>query len=459
DNSFGVAFGDYDRDGFLDLYVCNYSENDSSRLYRNNGDVTFSYVTMASGTAQTPHLAFQAAFLDYNNDQWPDIFVAVDKLSPNVLFRNNGDGTFDEVSAAAGVDYIVDAMNAGFGDCNNDGFLDIYVTNGPAGNLLHVNNGDGTFTESAVDCGVALNMNSWGGVFMDCNNDRLLDLYVNSDHFGAVNNGLFVNQDSCQFVKWNGNYSGNAEWSHGTAVGDFDSDGQPDLMINQANGSPYMLLRNNSAPAGTRWLKVVLHGKVSNRDGVGAWIRVYTDTVVQSRFTHAGYAYLAQNSYNIHFGIDTVPVVDSLIVHWPSGVIDKLYGVAADQIVSLTENALIWNGSTDSDWSNPANWDGAVVPDTSDNVFLRPGAVFYPELSAGNLGIGGDAMSPAYLCKSLWIEEGAQMTCQPGVQLFNTALIDIAGTLIVHATGTDAIVNQGGGELMIRSGGTLQVQD
>ncbi|MDX1407105.1 MAG: VCBS repeat-containing protein, partial [Saprospiraceae bacterium] len=187
-SSMSVSAADYDRDGDLDLYVCNYGylpsfpppPPDTNLMYRNNGDGTFTDVTAFTGTADSTRQSWCATFFDYNNDGWEDLYVANDRVDfRNALYHNNGDGTFSDVSASTGTDITIDAMNVGIGDYDNNGYLDIYVTNTPAGSALLKNNGDSTFTDVASATGTLFpGSTGWGGTFYDFDNDLDLDLYV-----------------------------------------------------------------------------------------------------------------------------------------------------------------------------------------------------------------------------------------------------------------------------------------
>ena len=187
--SFGSSWGDYNNDGYLDVFISNRDVNFQipNYLFKNNGDGTFTNVSQTSGIGVGSHLSFCSAFFDYNNDGWQDIYVANDKTqTQNLLYHNNGDGTFTEVGESSGTNVAIDAMSTTIGDYNNDGWFDIYITNGIDGNVLFRNNGNGTFTDMAVISGTTFNSAAWGSVFLDAENDGDLDLYVSGELDGSV---------------------------------------------------------------------------------------------------------------------------------------------------------------------------------------------------------------------------------------------------------------------------------
>ncbi|MEM8909087.1 MAG: FG-GAP-like repeat-containing protein, partial [Bacteroidota bacterium] len=352
DPTFGASFGDYDRDGDLDLYVCNYTFGlvHTSYFLANNGNGTFTNVTQTVGLTTPPNFSFQSMFFDHNNDLWPDIYVAVDMDYNNLLFHNDGLDSpggiiaFTDMTYSSGAGVIVDAMNSGAGDYDNDGDLDIYVSNtAPApGNILLRNEGNMTYSSVGAACQVDFFVTSWAANFFDFNNDSYLDLYVSTLAPGNTNNGLFINNGTCPFTLYDGNFSGNALASFSNAYGDYNQDGQLDLAISQVSPNNYLLLKNTN-PAGStgKWLKVKLEGVSSNTDGIGSWIEVYKDGQKYVRFTHCGEGFMTQNSSTTHFGLGNYNTVDSLIVRWPSGVIDKAVNLSTNQCVYVLENTFI----------------------------------------------------------------------------------------------------------------------
>jgi|GEM_PF-2171590 len=342
DPSYGASWGDYNRDGLLDLYVCNYTfgnPSDIDQLYQNDGDGSFTDVTAASGITVPANFSFQSMFFDYNNDLWPDIYIAVDMAFNNILMKNNGDGsTFQDISIASGAGVVVDAMNSGAGDYDNDGDLDIYVTNNvfDPGNVLLNNNGGSSFTNTAATCRVDYYHISWGANFCDINNDTYLDLYVSSMGGGFTNNALFMNNGTCPFTLYEGPYSGDSFTSFANSVGDFNGDGKMDIVVSQLAPEDFLLLQNNS-PTTNNYLKIKLVGVDSNRDGLNSWIEVYKDGNQYSRYTQAGEAFMGQNSSTYHFGMAEYSTADSVVIRWTSGWVDRIQDVATNQALVITE--------------------------------------------------------------------------------------------------------------------------
>ena len=338
--SCGAAFGDYDRVGWLDLYFVNRQLEDyTNYLYHNEGDGTFKNVTEQLGMSDGYQPTFCALFTDINNDLWPDLYLANDKQFANTLFRNNGDGSFTDISQVSGAGIVIDAMNAEAGDYDNDGDLDIYVTNTPfGGNALLRNNGDETFTNVGADAGVGFYGFTWGGLFFDGDNDQDLDLYVCSMVDGADDpNRLYRNEGDGHFDQpFPLGLQGDTIPSYAVAAGDFNQDGRLDLLVPN-NADDAVALWENQGAAGQHWLQVSLEGVLSNRDAIGSWIEVYADGQKWVRYSHGGQAYLAQNSHRQHFGLGEISLVDSVVVRWPSGIVDVIAGVAADQVLEVLE--------------------------------------------------------------------------------------------------------------------------
>ena len=342
--SYAACWGDYDRDGWIDLYLTNRTEPAHlyyNYLFRNKGDGTFEDVTAASGTADPGKQPLAVMFVDINNDLWPDLYIAQDKFAGNTLLRNNGNGTFTDISAASGSNSIVDGMGITAGDYDGDGYLDLYFSNSPLdGNMLLRNNGDETFTDVSAFAGVAHNGSCWGVNFLDYDNDGDLDLYSSSVWFSFFNNPasrFFVNQGNGAFSTASGlGFAGDSALSFSNAIGDFDRDGHPEIAVN--NILPYKFhLWKNSGNSGNHWLKVRLRGVQSNRNGIGSFVETYTQGIRQIRYTNCGTSYLAQNSAWEMFGLGGATTVDSLIIRWPSGLVDRFFQVAADQHLDLVE--------------------------------------------------------------------------------------------------------------------------
>ncbi len=381
-NARSVSFVDYDNDGYLDIFVSNYdfqyhvdygrddNPGQGNVLYHNNGDGTFTDVTAKAGIGKTG-LAFAQAFIDYNNDGFQDLVIVHD-IGRIVLFRNNGDGTFTDVSAQAGFTETGSWMCVGAGDYNNDGLIDIFVSNvGPTTSLfvptlpgkitnplhaLYRNNGDGTFTDVAREAGVADAGWGWGCEFGDFDNDGYLDLYMVTNYFfmgvggmggpslygrlpkggmGGAASFFFLNNGDGTFREATAAVGIHNPWdARSVAVGDFDGDGFLDIFVGNERG-PLVIYKNSGNQ--NHWLKVKAVGTVSNRNAIGARVKIVAGGKAQFREISGGSSYKAQSSFEVHFGLGPHTVVDSIEVKFPSGRVVTQEGVAADQLVTIVE--------------------------------------------------------------------------------------------------------------------------
>lgn len=345
------TWGDYDLDGDLDLYLPVYDGlPDSTRsnlFYRNDGNFQFTEVSEEAGLATGNDLSFQASWVDLNHDLYPDLFLINDRSTVNRVYLNNGDGTFEDISENVGMDLTFDPMTTSWGDFNQDGILDLYITNSMSGNndevpnFLYIGQEDLTFVEAAEEYGVDLNRWTWGAAWMDVDNDGDLDLYVTEyepliQYFG---DHLYINQgaEGDYFLEEQSELIQNNDSidSHCIAYGDPNNDGYLDFALTSNINNTFRYFEN--AGGENSYLKLDLEGTVSNRFGVGAWIDLWNDGVLQRRYTFCGDNYLAQNSYTNFFGLGGASTVDSIIVEWPSGVVDKLFNVNSNQRLLVVE--------------------------------------------------------------------------------------------------------------------------
>ena len=386
--STGCSFGDYDRDGYVDLYVANYIAFDQKTvpkrgsnpfckymgidvmcgprglpaepdiLYRNNGDGTFTDVTQHAGIQDLGYPGFTVVFTDFDNDGWPDIFVANDSAR-NFLFHNNHDGTFSEVALFSGVALNGEGreqsnMGVAVGDYNNDGYLDFYVTvfSHDTGTLFR-NNGDGTFTDATASAGFgqsSMPYLGWGTAFVDLDNDGFLDLFVANGHvypeidrfaLGSTyyeRKQLYQNLGNGTFREVTAAVGGGLlieKSSRGVAYGDYNNDGYLDLLIINLNDRP-TLLRNDGEKR-NHWLTLKLIGTKSNRDAVGARATIEVGGRKQVAEVQSGGSYLSNNDSRLHFGLGRDTRVYHLEVRWPSGLIEKFENVEGDQFLVITE--------------------------------------------------------------------------------------------------------------------------
>jgi enediyne biosynthesis protein E4 len=418
----GVAIGDYDNDGFPDIYVTNFGKN---ILYHNNGDGTFTDVTAKAGVAAGGWSA-SAGFFDYDNDGNLDLFVtryldwSFEKSKtcgraaapmycppgefgsmPNVLYHNRGDGTFEDVSVASGIAAKKGhGLGVAFADYDGDGFTDIFVANDAIEQFLFHNNGNGTFTECGLDSGAALNENGkkpsgMGVVFQDYDNDGLPDLLITQlphEPYVVFHNdgrGSFSAQElEAGFGLLSGKASGwgigledfdNDGWKdvfivqghvfdnvenydsslryreapllalnrhgrfkkvdagsdvpvagRGAAFGDLNNDGWMDVVTTSLGDHPQLYLNRGGK---LHWLTITLRGKRSNRDGFGARVEVNG----QVRFATATGSYLSSNDKRLHFGLGSTGNAD-IEIRWPSGIRQALRDVKADQFIVIEES-------------------------------------------------------------------------------------------------------------------------
>ncbi|WP_084203418.1 FG-GAP-like repeat-containing protein [Psychroserpens damuponensis] len=342
--SYGASWGDYNNDGYLDVFISNRSEAIANILYHNNGDNTFTNVSVLAGISNLGHMSFCSVFFDYNNDGWQDLYISNDKTNyANILYRNNGDNTFTDESESSLTNVSIDAMTTTVGDYNNDGWFDIYVTNGPSGNVLFRNEGDGTFYNATQQSGTSFNSFGWGAVFLDAENDTDLDLYVSGQLDGSipsfVSAAFYENLGNTTFNSSNtSGFNGDNNESYSNAVSDLNNDGLIDIVVNNG-GDDLLSVWENQSVTTNNWLKVNLEGVVSNRDGIGSKIEISINGNKQYRYTHAGEGYLSQNSTTTSFGVGDATVVDYIKVTWLSGVEDVINNVTTNQILQIVEGS------------------------------------------------------------------------------------------------------------------------
>ena len=343
--TYGASWGDYNNDGFLDVFLSNRDVAlvVPNYLYRNNGDGTFTNVSEIAGIINTGNLSFCSAFFDFNNDGWQDIYVSKDRIeNKNILYKNNGDGTFSDVSEASNTDLYIDAMSVTIEDYNSDGWLDIYVTNTQEGNVFLQNNGDETFTNVAITNGTTFNSIAWGAVFLDAENDMDLDLYVSGLLDGSNPNflsaALYENDGNGNFTIPSEGFINDTGESYANAIGDVDNDGFPEIVVANADNEHVFLWKNEAASV-NNWLKVKLEGIQSNKNGVGSFIEIAINGEKQYRYTLCGEGYLAQNSGTEVFGVGTNSTIDYIKVTWLSGLVDEITNVSANQLLTIVEGS------------------------------------------------------------------------------------------------------------------------
>jgi hypothetical protein len=386
--SAGCTFVDYNRDGFLDLFVSEYLEFDlktaplpgeaencnwkgiavncgpkglrfgRNRLYRNLGNGKFADVSDESGISKTQNrYGMTAVAADFDSDGWPDIFVACDSTA-SVLYKNRRDGTFEDVALSAGVAYNEDGreqagMGVAIGDVRNRGNLDLFKTHFADDTpVLYLNDGHGSFEDVTTTAGLgAFNRYvGWGAGFADFDNDGWLDLlYVNGNVYPEIEKQFAQYKHANPRIllrnRGNGKFEDSSvssgpgvtdrHSSRGCAFGDFDNNGQIGVLIMNMNEPPSLL--RNSAKNGNHWLKLKLVGSKSNRSAIGASAIVTAGGRRQRQDVLSQSSFYSQNDLRLHFGLGAASMADSIALRWPSGVNEVYRNVKADQILTLTE--------------------------------------------------------------------------------------------------------------------------
>ncbi len=381
--STGAAFVDYDHDGYLDLFVANYVEYDLNHLpefgkdktcqykgiavqcgprglrgsgdslFHNNGDGTFTDVSKKAGVSD-PNGYFGMGVIcsDFDDDGLVDIFVA-DDSTPNLLYHNNGDGTFKEIGFVSGTALSENggeqgSMGVTVGDYDHDGRFDIFITNFVDDyDTLYHNDGRNFFTDVAYKTNVAavsMPYVRWGTKFFDYDNDGWVDLFIACGHVYPQlehyrqrkllhhnnRNGTF-SEVAAQF----GAPLMQERAGRGVAFGDIDNDGDVDLVINDLDGSPQLLRNDGGNTNNSVLIKTI--GVKSNRDGIGARIKIVSGDLTQIDEVRSGGSYISQSDLRVHFGLEKRTRIDMIEVRWPSGVIDKITDARVNKILTVKE--------------------------------------------------------------------------------------------------------------------------
>lgn len=330
-------------------------EGISDTLYRNSGNGTFTDATQHAGVHNNSGKGLGVACGDYNNDGRIDIYVAND-TTPNFLYRNRGDGRFVDIAPLVGVAYnengVAEAgMGVDFGDYNGSGFLDIFITNfSYETNTLHEKHPDGTFTDvtDIAHLGESSFLKlAFGTKFFDADNDGDLDLFVANGHLHptdsdtleyAQTNQLFQNTGNSFFLDispQSGDYFSMKQVSRGAAFGDYDNDGDTDIFVVNLNQEG-VLLRNEDGNR-NHWLMIKTIGTKSNRDGIGTRVTVVTESGSQMREIQTGSSYLSGHDLRLIFGLGAETMVEAVKITWPSGLEQMLVDVEANQLLVITE--------------------------------------------------------------------------------------------------------------------------
>jgi hypothetical protein len=383
----GAAFADYDGDGFVDLYVSGYLDFDIQHpqlktcdyrgvpvracgplgyrgapdaLYRNNGDGTFTDVTEKAGVKDNHlYFGFAVIFDDLDGDGKPDIFVANDS-NPNYLYRNKGDGKFEEIGIQAGVAMNADgkemsSMGVAVGDYDHDGRMDLFVTTFANDNyVLYHNDGGGFFSDVSYPAGLGeptIPWLGWATFFFDYDNDGWPDLFAANGHVYPEVDGkttekyrqplqLFRNLGNGRFAEASREAGLSAmPWrsARGGAYCDFDNDGDLDVIVSNIDERPQLL--ENAGGNRANWIELKLIGSRSNRGAIGAQVKIQAGDLIQYDHVRAGGSFLSNNDPRLHFGLGSQRLVNVIEIRWPSGALERLRDVAANRIVAVQEGA------------------------------------------------------------------------------------------------------------------------
>lgn len=341
-NPLSVLVADVDLDGYLDIYVANFDLDNA--LFKNNGpdpltgQVSFTNIVMESGT-NDPQYSMGAVFFDYDNDGDPDLYLTHDGNQDYILYQNDGAGNFTDVSVASGTNYSGQGMGVDFGDINNDGWLDIYITN-LSYNTLYLNNGDGTFTDISNTAMITDPGMGWGTTFVDYDNDGYQDIYmVNDSYFSPLPNILYKNNGDNTFSIVSENSPiGSMYAAYGAACTDMDDDGLMDIFIaNSGQNDGNQLFKNESTNTGN-WFKLKAIGTISNRSAVGAKVTIEAGGEIFTDEISGGSGFASQNSFTLHFGLGDSEVIDLMTIRWPNGLVETYPDLSVNQLMIATEN-------------------------------------------------------------------------------------------------------------------------
>ncbi len=343
--AFGASAGDYNNDGWLDLYVSyNMYVNYTNLFYENNGDGTFTEKSAQLGIDNGMLATMMAVFFDYNNDNFQDIYVMNDHGDGDAIYSNNGEGTFTDISLSAQITEYSNSMSIGVCDYNNDSFQDVYVSSTAGyGNVFYRNNGDSTFTNIASELGIEAYSDSWSSLWIDVNNDRHSELYVANDFGDFVTTGP-ANVDD---FYWNNEgvfsefpivFPSEGFSTYGAAKGDFNNDGLPDFAISNGQNEDFQIYQS-SCGGENYYLKVTLEGTISNRDGIGSRIESWVGGSGHYQYTFAGESYMDQYSQHIIVPLGSYSVLDSLKIHWLSGWTDVFYNIEEGTDLYIVEGS------------------------------------------------------------------------------------------------------------------------
>lgn len=343
---YGMSLSDINLDGYLDIIVANYNTERANFAFLNQQNLNF-LIDPNTAVKSFHKATFQTAAVDINHDLTPDLYFANDFEHGNDFFYNNidstGQGLWELASESTGLNIAISSMCNSWCDFDNDQDLDVYVSNLEPGNKLMQNNGSNYFQNISDSIGLAVHRQSWSSLWIDANNDQWNDLLVtsanadnpytswNGHFFTATGQGDFTQADTNTFL-----YS-----AYNSCKGDFNRDGLYDIAMSAANQDVFKLYQNQDSST-NHFIRFTPEGKISNRNGIGCHYYLYTSDNVQYGYIQSGENYLGQNSQHIILGMGANLTADSLIIKWPSGIIDKYFNIPHQSEMLLVEGKSKW---------------------------------------------------------------------------------------------------------------------
>lgn len=336
---YGASAADYDNDGDIDLFVCeymNYNQNlpFQNLLFRNDGNFIFTEVGQAMGVNAATNNSFQSVWVDFNRDGWQDLYVINDHSVPNMFYRNNSGVSFTEISAENNTNVAMSSMSNSVSDFNRDGYFDIFITDGLTPVLLE-GNSSGVYSQIAYEVGFNNFQTGWGALWIDDNQDGWEDIHIcqGGTEFSAFPNQYYRNDNG--IFSLSSTFDLESKASYVNAKGDIDGDFIYDFVTMNSSPVTYDLWRGISSE--NHFVKIKLSGTFSNRDAAGALIEVYSGGDYSIKTITMGDNYISQNSNNLIFGLGSAQIIDSLVITWPLGLVERFFNIQVNNFYEVIE--------------------------------------------------------------------------------------------------------------------------